>query len=179
MARIATLAGLLIGVLLTAPASARDDPPNVILEVSNSSPDIRERVSITLEVSDPEDPSAAIEPAYEYLQIEVLDPTGSPLRLEASRHSEGIYSVDFAFYEEGTWTIKALPDVTDRNLVPEGSIVTVTLEVRQDTGTGVIALVALIAGGVIVMLLAGNWLRRPKGAPKAKPIEHDTWWFSP
>ena len=81
----------------------------------------------------------------------------------------------------------ALPDVTDRTLLPARSTPQVTIEVRSEASpgedsinrVGTIAFLALIAGGVIIAMLAGPWLRRPKGQPKAPPSGHDTWWASP
>ena len=183
------MVGLLVGVLLATPASAQDDPPGVAIEVSNRNPAVTADVVITVRVFDPDDPSRPIDPTQpdDLIEFRPPDSTKPAIRPVMTHIGEGTYRTEFAFLEEGTWQVVALPDTTDRSLIPPASTLRVTIEVRGETqgstnstnGMGTAALLILIAGGVIVMLLAGNWLRRPKGAPKAKPMEHDSWWFSP
>ena len=146
-------------------------------------------IDVTVRVYDPDEPSRLVDPIDPDSLIEMRDPSGAylPTRSAMTRVDEGTYTTRFDLFHEGTWQLIALPDVSDRTLLPARSTPQVTLEVQSETSpgedsinrAGTIAFLALIAGGVIIAMLAGPWLRRPKGQPKAEPTGHDTWWASP
>lgn len=183
----------LVAVLaLAVSAGAQTAPPRLVIEVSEQNPTVTEPLDITVRIYDPDVPSRLLDPEDPDSLIEIRNVSGSsvPIRLALTRQSEGVYTTSFSFFDEGTWQVVALPDVVDRTLLPPDSTPQVTVEVsagvfpgdaagREAGRAGTIAVIALIAGGVLVTVLAGPWLRRPKGQPPAPPVGHDTWWASP
>jgi hypothetical protein len=181
--------GLMVVLVLSSPAFAQEAPSRVVIEVSDQNPVVAHQIEVTVRVYDPEEPARLFDPVNPDSLIEFRKVTGAELpgRSPMYRVSEGVYTTNFAFFHEGPWQIVALPDLTDRSLLPPRSTPQVTLEVRNDVPrddgsinmVGTIAFLVLIAGGVIIAILAGPWLRRPKGQAPSPPAGHDTWWASP
>lgn len=190
MRRIASLAGLIAVLALALPAGAQVEPPRMVIEVSNQNPRVTEPVDFTVRFYDPEEPSRLFDPTDPDSLIEMhksFEPDAPTVLPALARQSEGIYTLQFYFFGEGTWQVVALPAVADRTLLPPASTDQLTVSVHGEVGsgedgfdwTGTIVLGVLIAGAVILAVLAGPWLRRPKGQPPAPPVQHDSWWASP
>jgi hypothetical protein len=182
MRQIGPFAGLMAVVALALPAWAQAGPPRLVIEVSEQNPAVEQPVDITVRVYDPDEPSRLVDPADPDSLIEIRTVSGSevPTRPAMTRQSEGVYTTTFSFFTEGTWKVVALPDLADRSLLPPASTDQLTVQVSNEVSrgdaesdpAGTIALIALIAGGLAVAILAGPWLRRPKGRPPAPPVYH-------
>ena len=171
------LAGLIGALLIAPPTSAQEELPRLVVHVSDLNPLEQKSVQITLQIYDPGDELQVDLGSL----IEIRNEAGSRTRPAMTLITEGLYTTDFSFFNDGAWTVVALPDIVDRSVLATGDTDEITLDVRSEWSPAVrtIAFLALIAGGAIVAVLAGPWLRRPKDQPKAQPTGHDTWWASP
>ena len=187
MRKMGLFLGLIAVLVLAEPARAQDAPPQLQIEISDRNPIVMRPFDITVRVYDPDDPSRLMDPPDPDSLIEFREVSGSDypaVRPAMIRESEGVYTTTISLVREGTWSLVALPELADRGLLRPASIDQLTVQVGTDVArsdadvdpAGTVAVVALIAGGLIIAALAGPSLRRPKGQPPAAPVQHDSWW---
>lgn len=177
MRRIGLIVGLMAALGIAFPALAQQEPSHVEVHVSDRSPAIEEPVQITVHVfSSNGDPVNSADPNA-LVEIRTVPVSEEPILPVWDRVGEGIYETSLTFNTPGDRILTVLPDSEDQGS-PLFAFDDIRIDVRNPTA-GTIAVLALIGGGVVIAVLAGPWLRRPKGQPKAGPTGHDTWWASP